>query len=88
MSGFAAMAREHWQRHLPEAYASLSDPDDYFETLGAEALEQVVNLAEHLRGEDPPDELFIDRATRYARARQTAEEVVIHELLLTRPQDS
>lgn len=31
------LAREHWQRHLPDRYAALEDPDRYFELLDQEA---------------------------------------------------
>jgi hypothetical protein len=85
MDRFASMAEEHWRRHLPDAYSRLSDRDGFFAELGAEAQAQMEDLEDHLRGDDPPGEPFAERMTRFQRARQTAEEIVVREVILGGP---
>lgn len=86
MGRFAAMAEEHWRRHLPVAYAAIPDRAAFFARIEEDALDQLVDLAESLRGVDPPVEPFVDKMARYERARQTAEEIVFSEVIFVPPE--
>ncbi len=88
MGRFANMARQHWQTHLPDAYQRIGDPDQFFQELEDEALDQLEEIEESLRGEEPPNESWVERMGRYQRARQVAEEVVTREVILTAPEPS
>ena len=50
------LAREHWQRHLPDRYAALDDPDRYFELLGQEATANYVAIREGMLEGVSPNE--------------------------------
>lgn len=85
MGKFAEMAEEHWRRHLPKDYERIADKAAFFEEIEDEAMNQVEELEEHLRGQDPPGESFADRMGRFVRARATAEEIVVREVVLVAP---
>ena len=54
MNRYGAMARAHWARWLPQRYATISDPDSFFSTLGQETEQQIDALATELAGDDQP----------------------------------
>ena len=85
MGRFAQMAEEHWRLHLTADYERIADKAAFFADIEDVAMNQVEELAEHLRGQDPPDELFADRMGRFVRARGTAEEIVIREVVVIAP---
>lgn len=78
------LARQHWQRHLPNQYAALEDPDAFFAALDDEATEQFQAIRDGLlEGVTPNDGTigwaeFVDRV---AQANQTALEIVETELI-------
>ena len=53
MNRYGVMARSHWARWLPQRYATISDPDSFFSTLGQETAQQIDELAAELAGERP-----------------------------------
>jgi hypothetical protein len=80
------MARQHWERWLPEQYAAIEDPDAFFAALGEEAARQVGDLAAQLAGGDQPGEGYLERAGRLASARARAEEIVLPQRVLPPPE--
>lgn len=78
------MARDHWQRHLPDQYAALDDPDRFFEILDNDISEHYQAIRDGLlEGVNPNNSTigwaeFLDRV---AWADQTAREIVSHELI-------
>lgn len=88
MGRWAAMAEDHWRRYLPNAYAQLTDREAFFAEIEEEAQRQVEDLEDQLTGTEPPGETMAHRLTRYRRARQMAEEVVIAEVILDPPPES
>jgi hypothetical protein len=80
------MARRHWERWLPEQYAAIEDPDDFFAALGEEATREVGDLAGQLAGEGRAGEGYLERAGRLASARSRAEEIVLPLRVLPVPE--
>jgi hypothetical protein len=85
---YAAMAESHWKRWLPNRYARVGDPSNFFSTLGMEASNQIAALALDLLGSESPGEDFLTRVGRRNMARLQAEEMVLRELILLPPEDS
>jgi hypothetical protein len=83
---YGMMARSHWQTWLPERYAAIGEPDSFFSTLGQEAQSQIENLADQLAGDGQPGEGYLERAGRLAAARSQAEEIVLPQLILPKPE--
>ena len=77
MNRYGAMARAHWARWLPQRYATISDPDSFFSTLGQETEQQIDDLATELAGDDQPGEDYLAKAGRLTAARSQAEEIVL-----------
>jgi hypothetical protein len=86
MNRYGAMARSHWARWLPQRYATISDPDSFFSTLGQETARQIDELAAELAGEDRPGEGYLKRAGRLAAARSQAEELILPQQVLLAPE--
>lgn len=86
MGRWAVMAEEHWRRYLPRAHAQLTSREAFFAGLEEEAQNQLDDIFDHLVSLEPPGETMADRLARYQRARQTAEEIVIHEVILIAPE--
>ena len=88
MSRYASIAEEHWREFLPKAYASIKEQDRkaFFERLADEALTQITDLGDALKGPDPADEPFAEKMSRYMWAHRNAESQVIREVLLIEPE--
>jgi hypothetical protein len=80
------MAKNHWEQWLPTRYATISDPDSYFSTLGKEAAQRIEELAADLAGDDQPGEEYLAKAGRLTAARSRAEEIVLAEQVLLVPE--
>ena len=82
-SRYAALARRHWERWLPERLAEIpeGERDSFFSTLGEEISQKVESLELELRGPDLPGESFMERVGRFNMARLQAEERALSELL-------
>jgi hypothetical protein len=85
MTGYwSTLARQHWQRYLPERYAVLKDPGAFFGAIEEDATERYAAVREaHLAGASPNNGTmtwpeFLDRL---AWANQTAREIVETELI-------
>ena len=89
---YAMMAERHWKEFLPERYATLTDPEEFFRARGEEAAEMVETLAESLATSalaetSDPSETFHQRASRLVQARHAAEATVVREFLYPVPEE-
>jgi len=78
------LAREHWQRHLPQRYAALEDPNGYFAALDQEATAYYLAIRDGQLKDVNPNNGTIGWAeflNLVAWANQTAREIVGHELI-------
>lgn len=86
MNRYAEMAQAHWSRWLPDRYAALEDPREFFSTLGEQAAARIEELTDQLAGPDSPGETYMGKVGRINNARTRAEEIVLTELILLRPE--
>jgi hypothetical protein len=86
MNRYGAMAQAHWARWLPQRYATISDPDSFFSTLGQETEQQIDDLATELAGDDRPGEDYLAKAGRLTAARSQAEEIILPQQILLAPE--
>jgi len=83
---YGLMAQRHWAQWLPQRYATISEPDSYFSTLGQEAARQIEDLTLELAGDDQPGEEYLAKAGRLTAARSRAEEIVLPQRVLPAPE--
>ena len=86
MNRYGLMAQRHWAQWLPQRYATISEPDSYFSTLGQEAETQIEELTLELAGDDQPGEQYLAKAGRLTAARSRAEEIVLPQRVLPAPE--
>jgi hypothetical protein len=86
MNRYGLMARQHWERWLPDRYAAIEDPGSFFTDLGRQVAERVELLAPRLAGDDQPGEGYLGKAGRLGQARRQAEEIVLAEMVLLEPE--
>jgi hypothetical protein len=86
MNRYGAMARSHWERWLPQQYATIKDPDSFFSTLGQETARQIDELTAELAGDDQPGEGYLAKAGRLTTARSQAEEIILPQQILLAPE--
>ena len=90
MNHYGTMARRHWERWLPERYASIREPVSFFSALGEETARQIadlaLDLALDLAGDDPPGEDYLVKVGRLNMARLQAEEIILPEQILLPPE--
>jgi hypothetical protein len=83
---YGLMAQRHWAQWLPQRYATISEPDSYFSTLGQEVTQQIEELTLELAGDDQPGEEYLAKAGRLTAARSRAEEIVLPQRVLLAPE--
>lgn len=86
MNQYGEMARRHWARWLPDRYAAIGNPEDFFTSLGNQAEDKITTLAWDLAGDDPPGEEYLAKAGRLGEARHRAEQIVLTEMILLPPE--
>ena len=86
MNRYGLMARKHWAQWLPQRYATISEPDSYFSTLGQEVETQIEELTLELAGDDQPGQEYLAKAGRLTAARSRAEEIVLPQRVLLAPE--
>ena len=90
-SYWGVLARDHWQRHLPERYAALEDTDGFFDALEDEASAYYAAIRDGLLKNLNPNNGTIGWAEfldRVAWANQTAREIVGVELIYLPGEDN
>jgi hypothetical protein len=86
MNRYGLMAQKYWARWLPARYAQIEDPGSFFSDLGKQAAERIDSLALTLAGDDQPGEGYLSKAGRLGQARHQAEEIVLADLILLKPE--
>ena len=86
MNRYGQMARDHWARWLPAAYAAAGDPETFFTDLGERAETAIGELASELAGDDRPGEGYLGKVNRLAGARAQAEATVLAQMVLLEPE--
>jgi hypothetical protein len=86
MNYYGEMARDHWARWLPGRYAAIEDPGSFFSDLGSQAESRIDTLADDLAGDDQQGEGYLEKAGRLGQARRQAEEIVLSEMILLKPE--
>lgn len=86
MTQFAQMAQKHWQEHLPNRYAALPNPSEFFLQLGQEAESRFSSLWRGMAGPDRPGETYLEKVGRLNMARLRAQEQVLTEIVLIEPE--
>lgn len=86
MNKYGAMAQSHWKMWLPDRYATIEDPSNFFSELGIQVSDQIAALELDLRGPEVAGEDFLTRVGRRNMARLQAEELTLRELVLLPPE--
>lgn len=86
MNQYGAQAMRHWRAYLPDRYATLPDPSNFFSILGEQAASQIEMRTLELAGPDQPGEGYLDKLGRLNAAKQMAEEEILRELVLIDPE--
>lgn len=82
MNRYGRMAYEHTRQHRPRAFASLTDPTEFFSTMGEEATAQITRLRDELLGAQRSAENLETYRRRSLQAQRQAEELVLAETVL------
>ena len=86
MNHYGSQAMTHWRTWLPNRYATIPNPEEFFEDLGRQVQTEIAQLSTQLAGEDPPGESYLDKVGRLNMARTRAEEIVLRERVLLAPE--
>jgi hypothetical protein len=81
MNQYGQRAQVHWQTYLPSQYAEIADPEAFFEEMGSDLADQILDLADEIAGPDQRDEGYMGKLGRLNRARLEAEHTVMAEAL-------
>lgn len=81
MNKYGKFAQETWKMTAPSQYALIPDPEEFFRSLGEEAMQRVGELQYELAGPDPKGENYLEKVGRLNASRMQAEEIVRAEML-------
>lgn len=81
MNKYGLTAQEHWKNHAPSRYASLENPEQFFEELGESVATQVDATASTLERQLPPDLPYLERVGQMNAIRRQAEETAMTDLV-------
>ncbi|MEV4252754.1 hypothetical protein AB0J52_06245 [Spirillospora sp. NPDC049652] len=89
MNQYGRRAMRHWKEFLPDKFAELDEPEEFFTALGEQALEEIDSLADALDRKYPDRDRVghVDRSAQLSTARRIAENQVVRDLLLVDPDD-
>lgn len=90
MNQYGQQAMDHWRKHRPQAFSQLENPEQYFEDLGQEAVDQLAQLKQEIllkSGEMGKTDDYLSNLQMHERARKQAEEVILNQLILLPPED-
>ena len=77
MNRYGRMAYEHSRRYRPKAFASLTDPAEFFTGMGEDLASQITQLRDQLLGKRRPKEDLESYRRRSYQALRQAEELVL-----------
>lgn len=81
MNQYATTARDYVRDHLPSRYSQISNPEEFFASLGQHIQDQVVDLTPQLAGPDPAGEDYLAKVGRLNAVKRQAEETVMADLV-------
>ncbi|GAB3398016.1 hypothetical protein GCM10027568_34480 [Humibacter soli] len=81
MNKYGLIAQQHWQRHCPSRYATLDDPEEFFDELGETAATQIEQLQSRLEAQLPADLPYVEHVGQLRSAQLRAEEIVLADLV-------
>ena len=81
MNKYGLIAQEHWKKHAPSRYATLTDPTTHFQTLGESAATQIDQIATTLERQLDPNLPYLERVGQMNAIRLQAEEAVLSDLV-------
>ena len=84
---YGRQAQEHMRRYLPERFATIPDPQNYFRELGEVVAEQILAVEQTLQPPASPGEAWIDTVGKAKMARMMATEQVMAEMVWLTPED-
>ena len=82
MNRYGVIAQRHWARWLPKQYATISDPESFFTTLGEEVARQIDDLTDGLAGETGHGDSYLARVGQLVAVRAIAEELILPQRVL------
>ncbi len=83
MNRYSVLARQYWQKHLPEKYGALSDPTSFFAELGEQVEARIDELMEARRPQLGSD--YLSNLKQLNAAKNEAENEALRELVLLTP---
>ena len=86
-SPYAARALQHYQTHLPNRFAKLTQPETFFNELGQQIATRVQMVEESLIGGQASTGSFLSNFAARQTARMQAEDEVLREMLPTEETD-
>jgi hypothetical protein len=86
MNRYGKMAMDHWSKWRPENFGLIKDPSTFFQELGEEVEQQIIDLTYNLAGPDQPGEGFMGKLGRLNMARANAESQILREMVLLPPE--
>lgn len=81
MNKYGLIAQEHWKTYAPSRYATLTDPETHFQTLGESAANQIDQIAVTLERQLDPNLPYLERVGQMNAIRLQAEETVLGDLV-------
>ena len=87
MNRYGAQTMRYWQENLPRQYATISDPEAFFEEMGEQIAEEVDELTWQVAGPGQPGEGYLGKVGRLQMARLEAETEVLRQTLPQPEQD-
>lgn len=86
MNRYGRQAIQHWQTHLPNRYAQITNPQQHFTTLGLEVQDEIETLAADRANQEGPAGTYLDQVGRLNRIQAQAQEQVLAERVLLPPE--
>lgn len=83
MNKYGLMAQEHWQAYAPNRYATIENPDEFFQALGEQVANEIAAIVDHLERQLPNDLEFMDHLGQMNAIQNQAEEKVLSELVFS-----
>ena len=87
MNGYGTLTQAHWAEWLPQRYATIKNPDEFFTILGVEIASQIKAVHLAILATEPSDLAESDQAGWRAMARNMAEAQVMTEMAYLPPED-
>lgn len=87
MNRYGQIAMKHWQRWLPTRYSQIENPQRFFQDLGRQIEDQVLDLTPQIERRQQPSPDYLTRVGQLNMAQKVAEERVLADLAYLQPED-